>query len=280
MLATLYEPPVPEDPTSAPLASLDYIIGDSVARAGSPATFVDITNFGRADARVQVWHDSSHGALLYVANLYDGPSRAFLGRSAPLGTAPSVGGTLYGLMYPLHFGHFAGVLSKAVWGALGVALCFVILSGFRLWTKRRASDRLWRAFDRAVAITGYGLPLAMLAAACAFFLSRPAWNPFFWTPAGFVLGAALAVALGVRPDAQALGPQYGRMLGLACLALPVVRMATGGMDWAEALLARQIDVLAVDLFLLVSGAALLRWQAIAASMGRRGSGTAVPGPAE
>ena len=113
---------------------------------------------------------------------------------------------------------------------------------------------MWRAFDRAVQVGGHGLPLAMLGSGYAFFLSRPAGNPFFWTPAGFVLGAA-------------------------CLALPVLRMATGGMDWAEALLARQSDVLAVDLFLLIAGACLLRWRP-AAVRRRRGEGSLVPGPAE
>jgi len=89
MLETLYEPPVPENASPAPLASLDYIIADSVARAGSPATYVSIANYGRADARVHVWHDPRAGGLQYVTNVYDGPSRAFLGRNAQLGAAPS-----------------------------------------------------------------------------------------------------------------------------------------------------------------------------------------------
>ena len=286
MLETLYEPPVAEDATPAQLASLDYIVANSVARAGSPATFVSISHYGRADARVYVWHDPSEGGLLYVTNVYEGPSRAFLGRNAPLGTAPSAGGALYGLMYPLHFGHFAGVLSKVVWGALGVAMCFVILSGFHLWAKRRAHERLWRNFDRAVQITGYGLPLAMLTSGYAFFLTRPAGDPFFWTPVAFLVGAALAIAMGVRAvDTDTLGARYRRVLGLACVALPVLRMATGGMDWAEALIAGQTDVLAVDLFLLIAGGCLLRWRALAAAARRRTGGGAalagpVPGPAE
>ena len=285
MIETLYEPPVPENATPAPLASLDYVVADSVARAGSPTTYVGISNYGRADARIHVWHDPTDGGLLYVDNVYEGPTRAFIERGAPIGTAPSMGGALYGLMYPLHFGHFAGTLSKVVWGALGVAMCFVILSGFHLWARRRADERLWRNFDRAVQIFGYGLPIAMLASGYAFFLARPAADPFFWTPAGFVLGSAAAIAVGLGDlDAEALGTRYRRLLAVACLALPILRMAMGGMDWAEALLARQGDVLAVDLFLFISGGALLRWRpAVAARRSPDRSpdlGDAIPGPAE
>ena len=76
-----------------------------------------------------------------------------------------------------------------------------------------------------------------------------------------MLGAALAIAVGLRiPDEDRLGTLYQRLLGAACLLLPVLRLATGGMDWAEALLARQTDVLTVDLLLLIAGAALL-WHA-------------------
>ena len=269
MSATLFEVPAPEDPTPVPLASLDYILANSVARVGAPATYVGISEFGRADARVYVWHDPAAGGMLYVTNVYDGPSRAFLGRQAPVGTAPSSGGVLYGLMAPLHFGHFAGLLSKAVWGALGVAMCFVILSGFRLWVRRRAGSATWRGFGRAVQVAGYGLPIGMVASAYGFFLSRPAADPFWWTPIGFLFGASLAVALGLREtDEDRLGAAYQRLLGALCLFLPVLRMATGGMDWAEAMLQEQTDVLTVDLLLVLAGASLW-WHARRQSPSRR-----------
>lgn len=258
MTETLYEPPVPVNATPAALASLDYIIADSTARAqNAPPTYIDIQRFGRTDARVQVWHEASGGGMSPVRNDFDGPTRAFLGRGTTLGTHPSVGSTVYGLMGPLHFGNFAGLASQAVWGALGVAMCFVILSGFRLWVRKRADQALWRGFGRAVVITGYGLPLGMVTAAYGFFITRPAGDPFFWTPWSFVLGAALAILLGLRiPDTTRLGIVFQRLLGTACLPLPMLRLATGGMTWADALLLRQLDVLTVDLLLLIAGASL------------------------
>ena len=196
--------------------------------------------------------------MIYPVNLYEGPTRSFLGQQPPVGTVPSAGGTLYGLMAPLHFGHFAGLASKAVWGALGVATCFVILSGFRLWVRRRAADPAWRRFGRAVQIVGYGLPIGMLSAAYGSFLARPAGDPFHWTPWSFVIGAVAAILFGqAADDDDRLGRDYQRIAGFACLGLPVVRLATGGMDWAEALIARQFDVLSVDLVFLAAGASLL-----------------------
>lgn len=257
MTATLFEPPAPENDRASAPANLNAIIGDSVARAGSAATFVDVAHLGRADARVTVWHSPNGGGMIYPVNRYDGASGVWLGSQPPVGTKPSLGGTLYGLMYPLHFGHFAGLLSQVVWGALGVAVCFVILSGFRLWVRRREADRVWRRFGQAVQVVGYGLPIGMVASGFAFFLARPAADPFFWTPAGFVLGAAGAVALGLAvPDEGRYGTLCQRILGTACLALPVLRLATGGMDWAEALLHGQTDIVTVDLLLLVAGASL------------------------
>jgi uncharacterized iron-regulated membrane protein len=259
MSATLFEPPVPEDATPAALASLDYIVADSRARAPGPVSYVEVARFGRADARVHVWHDPAAGGVLYVNNLYDGPSRDFLGRQAQVGTGPSAGGTLYGLMYPLHFGNFAGTVSRIVWGALGVALCFVTLSGLRLWVRRRSGSPTWVDFGRAVDITAYGLPFAMLAAAWGFFLSSPAADPFVWTPCSFVVGAATAVAVGVATgDRARLAARYRRLLGAACLGLPLLRLAVGGMSWADAVLHGQPDVLTVDLLLIVAG--LLLWR--------------------
>lgn len=257
MSATLFEPQVPEDATPLATASLDAILADSRSHAPGPITFVDIARFDRADARIHVWHDPAEGGMLYVTNVYDAHGR-FLGRQAPIGTAPSAGGALYGLMYPLHYGHFAGLASKALWGALGVTLCHVVLSGLRMQVRRRQASPLWRGFGRVVQVAAYGLPFGMIASAWAFFLTRPAGDPFRWTPIGFAIGAAIAIAIGLwQRDDAALHHVYGRLLGIACLLLPVLRVGTGGMDWARATLESQSDVLTVDVLLLLAGVALL-----------------------
>jgi uncharacterized iron-regulated membrane protein len=257
MSATLFEPPALKNGRAAATANLNSMLSDSVARVGGHATFLDISHFGRADARVTVWHDPANGGMLYPVNRYDGATGLWLGKQDTLGTAPSAGGTLYGLMAPLHFGHFAGLLSKIVWGALGVAMCVSILSGLRLWVRRREADPTWRRFGQAVQVVGYGLPLGMLASGFAFFLSRPAGDPFFWSPLGFVLGAAAAVGLWrLVPGERRYGTLGQRVLGTLCLLLPVLRLGTGGMDWAAALLNGQTDVVTVDLLLLIAGASL------------------------
>lgn len=254
MAEVLYEPPVAEDATPRAAADLDAMMADSRARAPGEITYIGLAQYGRADARVSLWHEPAEGGLQYVTNVYDGATGAFLERQAPLGTGPSLGGSLYGLMAPLHFGHFAGLLSKAVWGALGVAMCYVVLTGYQLWLKRRGDDPQWQAFGRVVQVTGYGLPLAMLASAYGFFLSRPAGDAFWWTPASFLVGAVLAVLVALAvPDAARQARAYRRIMGAMCLGLPVLRLATGGMDWAEAVLAGQHDVLTVDLLFIVAG---------------------------
>ncbi|WP_111430651.1 PepSY-associated TM helix domain-containing protein [Rhodobacteraceae bacterium DSL-40] len=256
MSETLFEPPVPEDATPARLASLDYLLADSTARAGAPATFVAIAGYGRADARVTVWHRPAPGGLVPVKQEFDGTSRSFLGAAPMVGRTPSAGSALYGLMFPLHFGDFAGIFSQAVWGGLGIAMCFVILSGLRLWVRRRAGQPLWDAFGRAMLVTGYGLPLGMLTAAWACCIARPAGDTFWWTPAGFLIGAGASILAGLLVAEPArLTRLFQRTLAAACLLLPLLRLATGGMTWSDALLHGQHDVLTVDLLLIAGGIA-------------------------
>ena len=253
----LFEPPAPVNETPAALGNLNAMVSDSIVRAGGHATFVDVAHFGRADARVMVWHDPADGGMIYPVNLYDGRTGVWLGAQQALGTAPSLGSALYGLMYPLHFGHFAGLFSKAIWGALGVTMCVVILSGFRLWVRRRAADRRWQRFGRAVQIVGYGLPIGMLSSGIACFLASPGLDPFFWTPLGFLAGVAAATALGLRVQGERpFGALAQRVLGTLCILLPILRLATGGMDWATALRNGQTDIVTVDLLLLIAGASL------------------------
>ncbi|MFX8649020.1 PepSY domain-containing protein, partial [Acinetobacter baumannii] len=73
------------------------------------------------------------------------------------------------VMRGLHFGDFAGWVSKAVWFALGAASAYVAWSGLRLWLRRRDAQVGWRVFGRLTAWIGGGLPLSMAASAAAYF---------------------------------------------------------------------------------------------------------------
>jgi hypothetical protein len=193
--------------------------------------------------------------------MFDGADGGFLGERPSVGNAPSAAATLTGIMGPLHFGNFAGVLSKSVWVGLGAAMCFVILTGMRLWLRRRESEPLWRGFRRALTVVGYGLPLGMLAAAYAFFLALPAGDTFWWTPAGFVIGAVACIAFGcMDADPHRLGRTLRAVAGVGCLGLPVLRLACGGTSWAAALAAGDAAIVSLDLLFLLGGAALLLWR--------------------
>ncbi|MEM7506204.1 MAG: PepSY-associated TM helix domain-containing protein [Pseudomonadota bacterium] len=256
--ARMWEAPVAEDTRPAQMANIDYILVDSVARTPGAVYSVDLVNWGRADARVIVWRKPSDGGLFWFAHEFDGVTRAFLGQKPSLGTVPSVGGTLYDLMWPLHVGDFAGWLSKFVWVGLGGATCFVIISGLRLWVRRRSEDRLWRRYHFAILAVGWGVPLGMLLAAHAFFLSLPAGDPFFWTPAGFLIGAIASIAMAARAsDASKLRRRFAILVASMLLALPLVRHFMGGLSIAEALIMSRADVLAIEILLLAIGSGML-----------------------
>lgn len=260
MSEALFEPPVAVDETRIPMVDLDKIIVKSSEIAGSGPTFIGISNYGRADSRIRVWHYPPPGSLMYVQHAFNGASGEFLGQRPFVGTEPSTASDLAALMSPLHFGHFAGILSKSVWVGLGAAMSFVIISGLRLWIRRRQDEPLWQGFARATTVVAYGLPAAILGCSYAYLLALPAADPFWWTPAGFVLTSAAGIVLGfIVKDDRRLASLFRVAIGVACAGLPVMRMATGGTSWADALALGHGAVLSIDFLLLVGGGTLLYW---------------------
>lgn len=255
------KPAVDERPAAS--ADLDRIVADSRARAGAPVDSMLIEHRGRADARVTVRHLAPDGSLRGPIHIYSGATGAFIRERPLLGTGPSAGAAMFGLMGPLHFGTFAGWPSKAVWFALGTASAYVTWSGLVLWLRRRDERAGWRAFGRMAAWVGGGLPFAMAMAAVAFFLALPFGTTVWWTPAGFLAAAVATLIAAVLLPAERVAPTLFGASGLVLLSLPVFRLMTGGPGWPAALQGSHMVVPAMDVLIVVGGLVCLYGSATA-----------------
>jgi uncharacterized iron-regulated membrane protein len=269
------------DPRAAASGDLDRVTADAIRRAGEAPTFVSIENFGRADAQITSFHPPRPGGLEPMTLLYHGANGAFDRVKPSIGASPSAGGTLAAIMAPVHFGNFAGILSKAVWFALGFAMCHVTLTGLRLWLVRRRDDARSLAWlDRAVAVVGFGLPFALAVTAAAFLIAMPRGVAVFWTPAAFIAAAMVAMVAGaVAPSRVALDRALIWATALVMLLLPVLRLGTGGPGWSAAIDAGQPIVVALDVaFALVGGG--LVWRSAAGNRNAQDGALPVLQPAE
>lgn len=264
MSDAVFGTPGQPDPRPHVIGNLDRIATDSIQRAGSAPTFVSIEHFGRADAAVTTFHSPTAGGIEPLTFVYDGATAEFERQKPSIGSKPSAGGTLAAIMGPLHFGNFAGFLSKAVWFGLGFAMCYVTLTGLQLWLARRAREARslgWLA--RAVTVVGFGLPLSLLGAAAAFLVAMPLGQAVFWTPTSFVVTSLVVIVAGIFwPSNERLERGLTDTMAVLFLALPLIRLAFDGPGWSTAIAGNQPSIVAMDLALLLGGAWLL-WRRFA-----------------
>lgn len=256
---TLYGAARAEDRRAAPMANLEVMLADARQRNQAEPYYISIEHYGRADATVSIITELPGNNLVYSTFLYDGATGKFLNEKPPLGKIASTGASLVGLMYPLHFGNFAGSLSKAVWVALGFAAAYVTLTGMLLWTRRREEQLAWQRMARVIHSVGYGLPLALVGAPYAYFALRSS-ELLAGTLQDIAFLAVSAVAAGVAWGVRDLESVRRWLLGatgVALIGLPLVRMAFGGVGWGSAWRTGISAVLAVDTALIISGVACL-----------------------
>lgn len=255
MIAAIVGNPPQRDTAPAVTANLDAVIADARQRAGVEPSFVMVSNWNRADALITVFLEPAEGALTSPSYVYQGTSGRFQYEKPVLGRVPSAGGTLAALMGPLHFGHFAGVLSKAVWFALGFAGAYVTLSGLNLWVQRRSDQPAWRPLARAVQWVGYGLPLALIATAYAYFPLRAAGSAVQDAMMQTFLGVAALAAL-IAWQARQIDDARRRLVALTALGLlglPLLRWSCGGLGWIEALARGLVVIPALDIAFIIAG---------------------------
>ncbi|RJF90613.1 PepSY-associated TM helix domain-containing protein [Sphingomonas cavernae] len=261
------------DPRAVAIGNLDRIAADSIRRTGAAPTFVAIENFGRADAKVSSFHDPKAGDIEPVTLLYNGATAEFAHTKPSIGARPSTGGTLAAIMAPLHFGNFAGILSKAAWFGLGFAMCYVTLTGLRLWlARRRERTRSLDWLERAVAVVGFGLPFALVVTAAAFLVAMPLGVAVFWTPTAFLIAAVAAILGGIFLRSGAVVDRWLQVgTGVVLLVLPLLRLLTGGPGWADAISVGQPIIAALDLAFPLAGLWMI-WSVFGARRGRGGVG--------
>lgn len=256
----LLSPPIAENARHQPLADLEHMLADAGLRSGVAPVGFAINHWGRADAALEVLVAPRDGELWGDKLLYAAGSGEFLGVQPPLGKAPSLGGDLVALMSPLHFGDFAGLWSKILWFALGASSAYVCASGLKLWLKRREDAPRWRLLARLNIAVTQGVVLAMIADALIYFLALGRGLPMYELLLCTFILVLLASTVAALCFAGSRVAQGLRCLSAAGLvALPLVRMATGGPDWLEALAGGHTVVVCVDAIFALAGCAWL-WQ--------------------
>ncbi|CAH0354795.1 MAG: PepSY-associated TM helix domain-containing protein [Sphingobium sp.] len=253
---TVFGNPGKPDPRPTGIGNFDRISSDAIARAGTVPTFVAIENFGRADSKVTTYHSPKSGAIAPMTLLYNGATARFEQVKPLIGPKPSTGGTLAAIMYPLHFGNFAGMVSKAIWFGLGFAMCYVTYTGLCLWLSRRESaSRSLAWLERTNMIVGLGLPFALASSAAAFLVAMPLGTAIWWTPAGFLIGTATTILAGcLAPNTAWLSRALRIGTGVMMLLLPLLRLLSGGPGWSTAIAAHQPIIVTLDIAFIVAGA--------------------------
>lgn len=264
MSDAVFGSPGKPDPQPRAIGNLDRIAADAAQRSGGVPTFMTIEHFGRADAAVTTFHMPRSGDIEAATLVYNGASGTFDREKPGFGSQPSAGGTLAAIMGPLHFGNFAGVLSKAVWFGLGFAMCYVTLTGLRLWlARRRERERSLDWLERAVTVVGFGLPLGLLGSAAGFLVAMPVGSAVYWTPAAFLaVSAAAIVASFVLSTHARLERALLSAIAVLLIALPLIRLASGGPGWPVAIATGQPGIMAVDLAMLLTGGWMI-WRGMA-----------------
>ena len=261
MVETLVGAPAATDSSPARMANIDTILRHSIADTGTQPDYFMVAHWRRADAKMQVTHGPAGRSIEPANRIYTMVTGTFDGTKPDVGTKPSLGSKIFALMGPLHFGHFAGLLSKAIWTSLGLIMCYVTLSGLRLWVERRSAAPGWQWLGHVIPMVGYGVPLGLAGAAAGFLLAYPAGDTSLWTGRGFLCGAGLAVAatmaLRSQRDVARLSTVLPVLLASAMLCLPALRMLTSGAGWPTLSQAGQLVPLMIDLVLVAGGIFLL-----------------------
>lgn len=237
-------------------ASINGMLADAIGNQSAVPTFIAISHWGTESASLTAFFMPTEGEVGFAQRVYDATNGEFVEYKPLVGTVPSAGSAIMSLIYPIHFGTFAGLMSKIIWISLGVASCYVTITGLQLYAFRNEKQATgWQWFSRMCVWGFTGLPLCSLSSALGFFVSGALQsNQSLWTPVSFLLAAAMVslITLIIRSVRQL---QLILLVanGALCLALPVIRYLTSGFGWIQAIEQGNVALMFIDAVLLLCG---------------------------
>lgn len=254
-VAVLFGPPPTNDSAPAPIPDLAAMIAEVQTREPN-AEFSNafIQHIGTAGQVVQLGMHMPNRVARSETFRFDAQGKLV----APADTRNGgVGKWILGALQPLHFGWFAGILSKLLYGVLGLALAVVTHTGVTIWlSRRRDKGRPAPGWERVWAVVGWSQPLAFATTALASLLAGgvPLLPVYLAT-----LGAAAVVGVSAK-DPHATTTTLRLLCAVAFLAVA----GTHALHWR----ATAVDAMAwaVDLAIILSAVA------IAAPLARRRKG--------
>lgn len=216
-ISALSGPPAIEDARPAPLPDVAAIARDVERRQpGARIESLQLDDVATRGQQVRLFVTAPGHLTRAEGWTYDGNGR-FLGR---LGlTDGNVGVRIYGMLTPLHFGTYGGILLKLVYLVLGIGMASLVATGAQILLARRrdqgrASPKWECVWDGVV----WGQPVALLMAALGVLMAGAPPLPIYW----LVTAAILVVSplMGrVRPPLRLATAICSGSLGLLHLAL-------------------------------------------------------------
>jgi uncharacterized iron-regulated membrane protein len=254
-LVAIYGEPSVVDPTPKKFSGIEAIIEQSQQAdiAGSPPVFVFIEHWGRADAVVSTTHSPNDEHLFYTTHQFSGVTGNYIGEKSRVGDQPSAGSALLGMMGVLHFGWFAGLFSRIIWLSLGLATCYVTITGLQLWVQRRDKEANWQGLAKLIPTVGYGLPIAMVSSAIGFIITylHHTERVETWTVNGFLMGVVFSFIVGLSLNTADKSKQVlQQLLAVGLISLPIIRAISHQTIMAD------FNVAALDISLIISGIVL------------------------
>ena len=146
--------------------AIDTILLDAQTRYPK-AKVIDLTVMAHNDANAQVYLRLIGGDAVASQLLQYSGDGKFSKSMSSFGDIPGPAIKVLELLFPLHFGNFAGVFVKLVWALLGLTTALLPLSGIMMWLTKRTrgsnptlSEVAYQRWNRVIIGSCGGLVLA------------------------------------------------------------------------------------------------------------------------